>query len=361
MNGRRTAEPRIVGWTISALLMVLAVVVFPAEAADAPAELENRRITPVGEDVPADGAAFRMRDGRLFRLPDNATGVKLSPDGRYVHYRMTVDNQGTQVVVNDIRYQLASEVAFGAFDRSSRYLAYTENQAGVWLLDIVRNEPKRHALCDAGDNGGDNDQRHLDRLIGVFDLPDGQSRILWHRRTDSVECYSFVDRKPREAPPTRSLARIETPKDVVSAVSRPTPSGKVMPRWHVTSNNPTSGVIGTLHTADALRRGFQIFAEPVSAGFDGGTLEVIVDGDSDTVVNAKGHTVCSWDGKTGIPCADLLLTTPGNQPALAYIESKTVGRATWHLVRFGRYAGWMPHSAAGEPHLLGEQLAMGLQ
>lgn len=348
MNGRRRAETRIVGWAISVLLMVLVVVAPPAEADD-----------------------FRMPDGRLLQLPDNATGTNLSPDGRKVHYRMAPGEQGTQVIVNDIRYQLAHEVAFGGFDRRSRYLVYTENQADLWLLDTIRNEPKRHALCsagdDSGDTGGDNDataRRHLDRLIGVFDLPGGPSRILWHRRTGSVECYSFTDREPLRAPPPRLLARIEiieTPTDVVPAVSRPTPSGKIMSGWHVKSKNPTSGVTGTLHTADALRRGFQIFVEPVSAGSDGGPLEIVVDGDSDTVVNANGHTVCSWDGKTGIPCADLLLTTPGNQPALAYIETKTVGRATWYLVRFGRYAGWMWHNSAEEPRLLGVQLAVGAQ
>ncbi len=345
-NGRRMVETQIVGWAVSALLMVM--VAPPAEAAD-----------------------FRMPDGRLLQLPDNATGANLSPDGRNVHYRMTRDGKDTQVVVNDINYQLASEVEFGGFDRRSRYLVYTENQADLWLLDTIRNEPKRHALCnpgdDSGDNGCDNDrtaERHLDRLMGVFDLPGGQSRILWHRRTDSVECYSFTDRKQPGAPPPRLLARIEiieTPPDLVPAVSRPALSGKIMPRWHVISKNPTSGVTGTLHTVDALRRGFQIFVAPVSAGSDGDLLEIVVDGDSDTVLNAKGHSVCSWDGKTGVPCADLLLETTGSQPALAYIESKTVGRSTWHLVRFGRYAGWMPHSDAAEPHLLGMQLAVGAQ
>ena len=79
------------------------------------------------------------------------------------------------------------------------------------------------------------------------------------------------------------------------------------------------------------------------------------------VLRPRGHTVCSWDGASGIPCAELLLTVSDGEPALAYIESKTVAAATWHLVRFGRYAGWIQQRGSGEPRLLGTQLAMGPQ
>ena len=313
--------------------------------------------------VSGENNAIRLPDGQLRRLPQNVTIASVSPDGAHVNYRTASDSRGTRIVVDDADYLLANDLALGLYDRNSRYLAYTEGASHVWLLDMRRNVQVREALCEVDQA---TELKTLDRLVGLFDLPDGATRVLWHRKTDTVECYRFSTEASRspdlaEVPVAKPEGAPETPPEVtpeaVPVVTRPVTTGKILSREHVTSKNPGNGVIGILQTTDLLRRGFQIYEAPADFS-TAGQLRLVVDGDGATVINVKGHIVCSWDGNVGIPCEDLLFEPPGNDLGLAYIESKTVGDTTWHLVRFGRYAGWIPEGAAGRPKLI-EQLAMG--